>query len=186
MEDPLAELVIRSQRGDRAAFAELVRLTHEQVYNLAYQFLSNAQEAEDLTQEVYLRVWRALSDFRGEARFRTWLYRITANTCINRRRRLRGQLETTQDGAVMERLPSTQENPDAAVITNDRKKRLWDAVRCLPDKYRLVLSLFYQEQLSYDEVADTLALPLGTVKAQLNRARQALASILRKDERDGM
>lgn len=185
-DDPCAEFVRRAQRGDRLAFGELVRSTQQQVYNLAYHFFPQPQEAEDLTQEIYLRAWRALPDFRGEAHFSTWLYRIAANVCLNRRRQIRARPTTVEDEALLERVPSGQGDPETLVAAQDRKARLWQAVNLLPDRYRLVLALFYQQQLSYDEVAKALALPLGTVKAQLNRARQALAGILRKEASDDL
>ena len=183
-DDPCAALVQRAQHGDRAAFGELVGSTQQQVYNLAYHFFPQPQEAEDLTQEIYLRAWRALPSFRGEARFSTWLYRIATNVCLNRRRQLRAQPPLAEDEALLENMPAGQAGPEAILAARDRKARLWQAVRSLPDRYRLVLALFYQQQLSYEEVAEALALPLGTIKAQLNRARHALVGILRKEASD--
>lgn len=182
--DPHAELVQRAQRGDRAAFGALVEATQQQVYSLAYHFFPQPQEAEDLTQEIYLRAWRALPGFRGDARFSTWLYRIATNVCLNRRRQLGAQPRPADDETLLERMPARLAEPDAIVAARERKARLWQAVRSLPDRYRLVLALFYQQQLSYEEVAEALALPLGTIKAQLNRARHALAGILRKEASD--
>jgi len=179
--DPLAELVARCQEGDVAAFRELVQKTQDEVYNLAYHVLGNSQEAEDIVQEVYLRVWRALPGFRGEARFSSWLYRITLNACLNRRRELRTQLHVLDAEEALEQLAApAHENPVELAIEHERKASLWRAVSRLPRKYRLVLTMFYQQQLSYKEIAEHLALPLGTVKAHLNRARRALAGLLRR------
>ena len=180
--DPLADLVACSQKGDTAAFAQLVAATQVDTYNLAYSVLRNPQEAQDMTQEVYLRVWRALPDFRGDSKVQSWLYRVTVNTCLNRRRQLRHELLLVDaDDALMglaARGPTAAEH----VALKERNEALWAAVARLPDKYRLVITLFYQQELSYHEIAELLTLPLGTVKAHLNRARKALAESLRAIE----
>lgn len=184
MNDPLRSLVARAQQGDRAAFEELVKETHRRVYNLAYHMLSNAQEAEDLTQEVYLRAWRALPEFRGEAQFSTWLYRITLNTALNYQRTLRGREQTVNAAEALARFEAPSTDPADAATLKDRNARLWAAVRRLAQRYRIVLALFYQHELSYTEIAEVLGLPIGTVKAQLNRARRALAALWREENSD--
>jgi len=170
---------MRSQRGDRGAFAELVTRTQEGVYNLAYSMLGNQEEAEDMTQEAYLRVWRALPEFRGDSKFTTWLFRVVTNVCLNRRRYLRSRLSVLDEWESFEELAARQKDVDAATIEKERKLSLWAAVAALPEKYRMVITLFYQQELSYREVAEALSLPLGTVKAHLNRARHALAERLK-------
>ena len=172
---------MRSQQRDTGAFSQLVARTQTGVFNLAYSILHNREEAEDLTQEVCLRVWRALPQFRGDSKFSTWLYRITTNLCLNRRRQLRAYLRVVDDDAVIERMAAQEQGPVDMALEADQRKRVWAAVARLPDKYRLVIALFYQEQLSYKEVAQILSLPLGTVKSHLSRARKALARILQPD-----
>jgi RNA polymerase sigma-70 factor (ECF subfamily) len=180
--DPFAELVARCQQGDTAAFARLVAATQGDTYNLAYSVLHNADEAQDMTQEVYLRAWRALPSFRGESKLQSWLYRITVNACLNRRRQLRKELLLVdRDGGLAE-LPAKGPSVAERVALRERNQRVWTAVGQLADKYRLVVTLFYQQELSYQEIAALLSLPLGTVKAHLNRARKALANSLRLDE----
>jgi RNA polymerase sigma-70 factor, ECF subfamily len=177
------ELIARCQRGDTAAFAQVVAETQSGVYNLAFSVLHNHEEAQDITQEIYMRVWRALPSFRGESKFSTWLYRIAVNTCLNRRRQLRGQLRIVDPNEdVLERLVATDDDPAASTMVSERNQVLWSAVDRLPEKYRLIITLFYQQQLSYPEIAALLALPLGTVKAHLNRARAALAKSLRPNQ----
>lgn len=133
-----------------------------------------------MTQEVFIRAWRALPSFRGDSSFSTWLYRIAVNTCLNRRRQLRSQLQVVDSEPVLERIQESYGDPIRTTIENERNERLWAAVDALPTKYRLVISLFYQQQMSYREIAEMFSLPLGTVKAHLNRARRLLAATLRE------
>lgn len=180
--DPLSDLVSACQNGDEMAFRRLVKKTQENVYNLAYHMLGSAQEAEDMTQEVYLRVWRGLPDFRGEAKFTTWLYSITTNACLNRRRHLGRRLYVIDDEDVLEDAMAEYGDPAEATTRREEKAVLWKTVKYLPPKYRTVIDLFYQKQLSYQEIAELLSIPLGTVKGHLNRARKALAKRLRHKE----
>jgi len=183
--DPYGELVDRSRGGDRAAFARLVTETQGRVYNLAYGVLGNHEEAQDMSQEIYMRVWRALPRFRGDSKFSTWLYRVSINTCLNRRRQLRAQLGVIDSEEALQRFAAPDGDPVDATIERERRETLWAAVDRLPEKYRLVIILFYQHQLTYREIAEMLSLPLGTVKAHLNRARHTLARSLRLTQEDG-
>ena len=184
-EDALQHLVRQSQRGDKDAYRQLVEATQTKVYNLSYGILGNAQESEDMTQEAFLRAWRALPTFRCEAKFETWLHRITVNTCLNRRRKLRAELHVLDDEQVFERQPAADGDPLVETISADVRDHVWASVAELKAKYRTVITLFYRQQLSYQEIAETLSLPLGTVKAHLSRARRALAKILMPREEDG-
>jgi RNA polymerase sigma-70 factor (ECF subfamily) len=175
----LDALVARCQRGDRGAFGRLVTETQGKVYNLAFGILQDHEEAQDMVQEAYVRAWRALPGFRGDAQFTTWLYRITVNTCLNRKRQLRAQLHVVDGEDTLQDLDSGEPDALSATVDKETRQALWAAVEQLADKYRLVITLFYQEQLSYQQIAELLSLPLGTVKAHLNRAREALAKRLR-------
>jgi len=177
---PAPETVARAQAGDVEAYADIVRTMQQNVFNVAMGVLSNQQEAEDMTQEVFVRVWRSLPTFRGDSAFGTWLYRITVNACLNRQRKLGARLRRTDDAELLARLPSAAPDPQDVAIQRERRERVWSLVEELPDKYRLVIILFYQQQLSYREISEVLSLPLGTVKAHLNRARTSLARRLRQ------
>jgi RNA polymerase sigma-70 factor, ECF subfamily len=179
-----ADLIHAARAGDTDAFANILAHTEQSVYNLAYSVLGNPQEAQDMAQEVFLRVWQALPGYRGESSFRTWLYRVTLNTCLNRRRRLRSELQQVDGDEVLATLSGVEPDPAAEAIHHMQRERLWARVDRLAEKYRVVIVLFYQEQLSYDEIAQLLALPLGTVKAHLSRARGALARQLRQESEE--
>ncbi|MHB9034861.1 MAG: RNA polymerase sigma factor, partial [Anaerolineae bacterium] len=150
------------------------------VFNMAFRILGNREDAQDAAQEVFLRVWQGLPAFRWDSKFSTWLYRVVVNTCLNRKRQLRRQLQIVEDEAVWERLPEPSPEPLRTALQSELEKQIWNAVGLLDDKYRLVITMFYQEELSYSEIAGLLMLPIGTVKAHLNRARVALAKLLPK------
>ena len=176
-------LALRAQRGDQDAFAALVTRHQRFVYNLAYRMLRDAQEAEDLAQEAFLRAWRGMPRFRGAgkaggAQFTTWLYRIVTNLCYNRLPGLRRQL-VQADAELLERVVAPAENaPRALVEAGERRARVLAAIEALPDKYRLIVTLYYLQEQSYQEISETLGLPLGTVKTHLYRARGRLKGLL--------
>lgn len=167
-------LVRRVQRGDREAFAALVTRHQRYVYNLAYRLLRDPSEAEDLAQEAFLRAWRGLGNFRGEAKFTTWLYRIVTNLCYNRLNSLRRQLLDTDVDDVDTLALSSDKDPATAVEAAERRAFLHRQIAALPEKYQLVITLFYLQEFSYQEIAQVLDLPLGTVKTHLFRARERL------------
>jgi RNA polymerase sigma-70 factor, ECF subfamily len=172
------ELIARCQKGDSAAFDELVTATQNIVFNMAFRILGNREDAQDTAQEVYLRVWRGLPAFRADSKFSTWLYRVVVNACLNRKRQLRGQLQLVDSEAIWELLPEPSPEPLRVALRSEQNARIWSAVDSLDAKYRLVITLFYQEEMAYQEIASLLILPIGTVKAHLNRARVALAKIV--------
>jgi RNA polymerase sigma-70 factor (ECF subfamily) len=168
-------LVGRAQRGDQDAFAALVTRHQRYVYNLAYRLLRDTDEAEDLVQEAFLRAWKGLGAFRGEAKFTTWLYRIVTNLCYNRLDKLRRQLldiSVDDDDLAIPLSPVIE--PPAVIEAAEEHAYLHQQVSALPVKYRLVISLFYLQGFSYQEMAQVLDLPLGTVKTHLFRARERL------------
>lgn len=180
-------LVRRAQRGDQAAFAELVTRHQRYVYNLAYRLLRDTDEAEDLAQEAFVRAWQGLGGFRRRAKFTTWLYRIVTNLCYNRLSSLRRQLlDVSLDADEHEpaalALPRIKE-PPAAVEAAERRAFLHQQVAVLPAKYRLVITLFYLQAFSYEEIAQVLDLPLGTVKTHLFRARERLKRQLQASDK---
>jgi RNA polymerase sigma-70 factor (ECF subfamily) len=179
-------LVRRAQRGDQEAFAELVTHHQRYVYNLAYRLLRDADEAEDLAQEAFLRAWKGLGGFRGRAKFTTWLYRIVTNLCYNRLAGLRRQLLDVgldEDEDYLSPLAlSSDGDPPAAIEAVERRAFLHRQIAALPSKYRLVITLFYLQEFSYQEIAQVLDLPLGTVKTHLFRARERLKRQLQAGE----
>ncbi len=180
MPDMELSLIQRARKGDQEAFAALVTEHQRYIYNLALRVLKNEEEALDIAQETFVRAWTALPNFRGQSQFRTWLYRIATNLCYNRLPGLRRSLHDLGDDVVYE-IPETDtafDNPAHGFESRELCSYLYQAIDELDDHYRLLISLRYQSELSYEEIACTLGLPLGTVKTGLFRAKEQLRRAL--------
>lgn len=181
------ELVARARSGDQEAFAVLVRLHQRQVYLLAMRMLHNEDDAVEATQEVFLAAWQGLRGFRGDARLATWLYRIAYNHCLKvveaRRRDEQTRAALAQESAQSARPAAKLSQLHAQAALRD----VCDVVRAeianLPPKYRAVLSLRHLQDLSYEEMAEVLRVPIGTVKTHLFRARAILKERLMELDR---
>ena len=186
-----APLVARAQTGDLEAFDELVRRHQRTVYNVAYRVVGDTHEASDVAQEVFIRAYRALGNFRGQAKFSTWLYHIAVNTAKNhlrswsRQHRLQTvSLEGPADEEAEEERPVVQvadpsASPREAAGSRDVAEQVQAALQELPVTYRTVLVLRDLQGLSYEEVAAIVRAPLGTVKAHIHRGRLLLREALR-------
>ena len=176
-------LVDLCRRGDAQAFARLVALHEGMVFNLAARLLGDAEEARDLSQEVFLQVFRTLGRFEGRSSLRTWIYRIVVNQCRNRqrwwRRRRRDRSLPLQDltDAQEARLSDAQgrePEPLLELERRDRAREMQAALSALSFDHRAILMLREVEELSCEEIAVAFGLPAGTVKSRLSRAREAL------------
>ena len=168
----------RAKAGDVEAFGALVLAHQRFVYNLAWRALGDEHEAQDAAQEAFLRVWQALPNFRGQAQFRTWLYRIVTNVCYGRLPRLRRQFAALDEMEVGEMPDERQTDPGAGLEADEQRAFLWRQIEALPESYRVLVLLRYQQDLPYEEIASVLSLPLGTVKTGLFRARARLRQAL--------
>lgn len=186
-EVPLAELdddrLVRlaSGRRDNAAFAELVRRHQGKVRGLLLRLTNNQTLADDLAQDVFLRAYRGLVGFQGRSRFSTWLYRIAYNVFLNHRTRVRELAALPAGFENCAAAPDTELSPDRCDLRSD----LAAAIAQLPDRYRVVVTLYYLEDVSYPEMAEVLDLPLGTVKTHLHRAKKLLRERLRDPKSEG-
>jgi RNA polymerase sigma-70 factor (ECF subfamily) len=179
-----AALIERCAAGDEAACAELVATHERMVYNLALHLLGDRDEALDLSQEVFLRVFRTLSGFRGQSALRTWIYRIVINQARNRqrwwrRRHQADQVSLDEHVRLFGDLESKADvSPDRALAQKETAARIWQALDRLPFDQRTALVLREIDGLRYDEIAFSLGVAVGTVKSRLTRARQALRAEL--------
>src|SRR5688500_13641901 len=181
---PLApdEIIERCLNGDQAAWETIVRLYWRKVFNVAYKFVGRHDMAEDLTQDVFLKLYKSLDTFDQRANFQTWLVSVSRNLCIDHYRSVRKERETIdRDVDAGELTPAAQTtSPIAALEQADRVTLLKKALAHLPPTLRSAVLLRDIQELSYQEIADRLHLPEGTVKSRINRGRTELARQIRR------
>ena len=166
------ELVEACRRGDEGAFQELVSRYKDMVFALIARTVQDRSRAEDLSQDVFLRIHRGLPYFRGEARLSTWIYRIVANVCLHEADR-RPPAASLDDERVKPPAGSDRRFEDFEL-----RDRLEKAIARLPSNYRLLVAAHYLDGIQYEELAEALQMPLGTVKTQLHRAKRQLRHLL--------
>lgn len=174
------DLLPRCRAGDEVAWRELVTLHSRKVFGLAYRFTGRVDEAEDLTQEVFVKVYRTLDRYReSEGSFSAWLMAVARNHAIDHyRRRKEEMLRRADDPQLLEHMAASVEHPIAGLERQERARLVHRGLRALPPELRLPLVLCDLQGLPYDEIATALNLPLGTVKSRINRARLELAKRL--------
>jgi RNA polymerase sigma-70 factor, ECF subfamily len=170
------DLVERCRRGDEGAFQQLVDEHKRLVVALIARTIPDRSRVEDVSQDVFLRVYRGLPYFRGESRLSTWIYRIVANACAQEQSRRPAMVSMDDD-----RRPPAPAAADRQFSDLELRERLEKAVARLPSNYRLLVAAHYLEGVQYEDLAEALDLPLGTVKTQLYRAKQQLRRILESD-----
>jgi len=174
-------LIERCKRGELAAFNDLVRKYEKQVYNFSYRLTGNYDDANDVSQDAFLRAFNAIASFRGDASFSTWLFRITTNVFLDERKRTKAHPQSSLDdyleldeSSVARQIEDPNPTPDLLLEERERAQLLQNAIGSLPEYQRAMVILYHKEQKSYEEIADVMNLPIGTVKSRLNRARLAL------------
>ena len=180
-----AALVAASKQGDQDAFALLVQRHQHRIFNLVFRILQQYDEANEVTQETFLAAWQGLPSFRGEAQFSTWLYRIAYNCSqkqLEVRRRDRVLQEAIQAEQAMQANESMTEHVVSAIDAHERQVFIREQLSTLPTKYRLVLVLRHLQEKTYEEMAEILSMPIGTIKTHLFRARNMLKERLQGSE----
>ncbi|WP_220193132.1 RNA polymerase sigma factor [Ktedonospora formicarum] len=180
------ELVAASQAGNQDAFASLVQRHQRRVFNLVYRMLQSYEEANEITQETFLAAWQGLSSFRGDARFSTWLYRIAYNCCL-KQLEMRKRDKALQAAIQEEHLLDLAGEENAAMTqieAADRQSLVHEHLSTLPAKYRIVLVLRHLQDMTYEEMAEILTMPIGTIKTHLFRARNLLKERIQAIEQD--
>ena len=180
-----ARLVREIRAGDGDAFETLVREHQTRVYNLALRMTGNEEDALDISQETFLKAWRTLGKYRGDCSLGSWLYRIASNLSIDLlRKNKRRQTEKVvslddpgEDGRPLE-LPDLREEPQTILEREENRRAVWECLEKLPEEQKLILVLRDVNGLSYEEIAASMGLELGTVKSRIFRAREKLANLL--------
>ena len=178
------DLASRAAQGDVEAFTKLVRAHSSLVFRVALRMLGN-EDAQDASQEVWIRVWRNIKGFRGESAFSTWLYRITMNTCLSVRQREARREEREYGGDEMPYLPEPpggEADPEAATLSAERREEIQAALKYVRAEHRAALVLRHLEGLSYAEIAAVLEVPDGTAKGWVSRGRAAMLIALAEED----
>jgi RNA polymerase sigma-70 factor (ECF subfamily) len=169
------DLVAKALQGNQKAFRSIVERVHPTAYAVVRGVLGNSDEVDDVLQNVYVKVYRALGGFRGESRLSTWVYQIARNEAINAARRRRPEGPAVEDVA----LPAGEgSDPEAAYGRRELGERMEAALAGLEDNYRMVLELRYMGERSYEEIAEAMGLPIGTVKTYIYRGKAQLRKVL--------
>jgi RNA polymerase sigma-70 factor, ECF subfamily len=173
----LDDLLIEAAKEDPAAFADLVRRHQDALFNFLYRMTGNREDAEDLTQEAFVRIYRALPRFRPGSPFKPWMYKIATNLAINQ---YHARKPTSQ---LADEFPSRSPftSPELMAELRETQRDLRGAMLQLPEQYRAILLLRHLNELSYQDIADTLGVPIGTAKVRLHRARKMLQTKMYPD-----
>ncbi|WP_020615668.1 RNA polymerase sigma factor [Paenibacillus daejeonensis] len=175
-------LIRAAQSGDRDALITLLREIESHVYRTAYYIVGNEQDAMDAAQEALIRVYTKIHSYEEKAQFKTWVQRIVTNICIDKFRRAKPTVSIDEHDMVFREKQNVEEEVLAAYAAQDIR----EAIDKLPDHHRAVVVLRYMQDFSYNEIADSLDLPLNTVKSYLFRARQQLQTLLHDYEKGGV
>ncbi|MCL5033775.1 MAG: sigma-70 family RNA polymerase sigma factor [Bacteroidetes bacterium] len=180
-----AALVKLAIDGDEKAYKSLIRRYKNPVAQVVYRLVKDRSQVEDLTQEVFIKAFQHLQDFDYEHQFASWLFKIANNHCIDyiRKKKLRvysiDEQIQTEDGKMDYEIPDSTYEPDLNILREQKSKLIRQAINSLPDKYREVIVLRHQEELSYEEIAVQTGLPVNTIKVHLFRAREMLYKFLK-------
>ena len=169
-------LIQQFKDGDPSTFEWIVLKYQDKIYNLCRYLLGNPQDAEDAAQDVFIKAYRKLKDFRPESSLYTWLYRIGVNTCLDHKRKFRP--EPFKDQSMAEDLPSAEPSPERRYQSKEIGQTIQSALEQLSKKSRAVIVLKEVEGLSYEEIAEVLKTSIGTIKSRISRAREELRRLL--------
>ncbi|HET6349956.1 MAG TPA: sigma-70 family RNA polymerase sigma factor [Candidatus Krumholzibacteria bacterium] len=178
------QLVARCRAGDERAFRALLEKYERAVFSICLRMVRNRDEAADLAQEAFIKVFGSLDKYNPAYAFSSWLFKITSNLCIDHLRKRRITTFAMDEPVEGEKGEYTRQYvapdlpPDETFSRDEKMRRLEEGIAALPEHYRIMLVLRHQEDMSYEEIAESLSIPLGTVKARIHRAREMLKSIL--------
>lgn len=181
-------LLQKARNGDVGAFEELTTEYYSKVYSICYRMLNNTEDAYEQAQETFIKAFKYIKDFKGNCAISTWLYRIATNVCLDFIRKHKNkkvisiEQNTFEDLQLKDSLVSENPGPEKVAEANAQKQAIKEAMDKMNEKNRLVIILRDFMGLSYDEISDTMKVPVGTVKSRINRARNELRELLCKDK----
>jgi len=175
------DLIARCQAGEREAFDELIRRYQRRIYTFAYRLTGNADDAADVAADTFVRLYSSIGSFRGDSSFVTWLFRVVTNIYLDSRKRRRAhptqsldEMIELEESSVQRQVEDDAPSPQRIAEDHERTALLQEAIESLPEFQRVMIVLYHVEGMAYEEIAEALSLPVGTVKSRLNRARLAL------------
>jgi RNA polymerase sigma factor (sigma-70 family) len=168
------QLINQIRQGDEEAYRLLIERHKQYIYTLVYRMVEHRETAEDLTQDIFIKLYRSLDHFRGDAKFTTWLYRLTTNLVTDYRRAQRRRPYEAILDKMKGWLGNRQEEPEAVALQKEERQTVQQLLSELPDKYRLIIYLYHYKQLSYQEISDVTQLPLKTIETRLYRGKSLL------------
>ncbi len=185
--EPSLELIRRAQRGERDALEQLVISQKQYIYSIAMTIFHNTDDAEDLTQTAFIRLFRSIHQYNGDSKFTTWLYRLVINLGRDELRSRRRKVpiinpiatdDDELDPVTLIRDTNSERDPQASLEHNETRRILVEALAQLDDQYRLTLTMLYFDDMKYADIADILEIPLNTVKSHIRRGKERLREIL--------
>ncbi|MFQ5751961.1 MAG: RNA polymerase sigma factor [bacterium] len=185
MKTTRSNLIKKAIEGDESAYKQLLENYRGAIYNLLFKMVRNREETEDLVQEAFMKAFNALPSFNEEYAFSTWLYKIAINNCIDHMRKKRLKTYSinkpvrSKDGELGREFPDSSMSPDKNILSEEKSKLIGGAIDELPENYKIAIVLRHTEEKSYEEIAQILDIPLGTVKARIFRAREMLKKKLK-------
>lgn len=181
------ELIDRAKKGDVNAFEQLIEGCQKKVFNIAFRMLGNIDDASELSQEVFLKAYKSIKNFKGDSLFNTWIYKVTTNTCLDELRKRKNKKVVSLDediefagNEIKRQIRDNSPGPEVAVENNELKRVVGDSISMLSEEYKTVIVLRDIHGFSYEEISRIIKCPEGTVKSRISRARQALKKILQQ------
>ena len=187
MSDNEKYLLERAKSGEVEAFERLIEGYQKKVFNIALRMIGNYDDASELAQEVFIKVYKSIRSFKEESSFSTWIYKITSNVCLDEIRKRKNKKVVyldddvkLEDGEVRHQIEDDSPSPEALLERKEIKRVVKEAIQSLSEEHRLVIVMRDLQGMSYEEIGKIVKCPEGTVKSRINRARQALKEILKR------
>lgn len=188
MDEKEKDLIIKSKNGDIESFESLIKKYQKLAFNISFRIMGNLEDAKDMSQEAFIKIFKSLDSFKGDSSFSTWLYRIVTNTCLDELRKKNRNISVSYDnpiktdtGEIDRSIIDKGNTPEEISEKNESRQIVVKAINKLGDQHRVVIVLRDIKGFSYEEIAEILNCPEGTVKSRISRARFALKTILEKD-----
>lgn len=178
------DIVKKIKDGSREEFEKLVELYKNRVFSMAYSYTKNYSEAQDLAQDIFVKVYKGINTFKFDSKFSTWLYKVATNVCIDWTKKRRIKF-VNDSQTVIENLEDDEKSPQQKILLSEQNKDIYESIKRLPEKYKKVINLYHFANLSYNQISDILEIPVKTVETRLYRGRKKLKDIYCEESKYG-